>query len=84
MFVMAVPDNKAGRDGCYCSLVESKQEDGKIVHKTLLRFGYIPFDRVPYLKAAYGKGDPDAIVAREKASMADKRERYSKAPSGKK
>ena len=53
MFVKAVPDNKGGKDGYFCSLVESRRVKGKPSHKKILSFGYIPKDRLPYLRAAF-------------------------------
>ena len=32
MFLKVVPDNKNGKDGFYCSLVESKWENGRSTH----------------------------------------------------
>ncbi len=65
MFVKAVPDNKRGRDGYYCSLVEAKRTNGKPSHKLILSFGYIEKDRLPYLRAAFNEGEPAEILARE-------------------
>lgn len=65
MFVKAVPDNKKGRDGFYCSLVESRRVNGKPSHKLVLSFGYIEKDRLPYLRAAFNEGEPAEILKRE-------------------
>ncbi len=65
MFVKAVPDNKKGRDGYYCSLVESKRVNGKPFHKLILSFGYIERDRLPYLRAAFNEGKPTEILKKE-------------------
>lgn len=69
MFVKAVPDNKGGKDGYFCSLVESKRVNGKPSHTKILSFGYIPKDRLPYLRAAFNEGNPDEILKRELAKM---------------
>lgn len=73
MFVKAVPDNKNGKDGYFCSLVRSVRRDGKPVHEQLLSFGFLPSGRLPYLRAAFNDGDPEGILAREKAKQEGKR-----------
>lgn len=73
MFVHAVPDNRGHGDGYFCSLVESKRINGVPTHKTVLSFGFVPSDRVPYLKAAFNKGDPEEILRKEKCSQENKR-----------
>ena len=72
MFVKAIPDNKRGRDGYFCSLVESKREKGKPVHKLIFSFGYIEKERLPYLRAAFNDGDPSEILQKELAKMRKK------------
>ena len=67
MFVKAIKDNKGGKDGFYCSLVESRREKGKPSHKLILSFGYVPKERLPYLRAAFNEGDPKEILERELA-----------------
>jgi hypothetical protein len=62
VFIHAVPDNKGNKDGYYCSLVESHRRNGVSAHKTILSFGFIPSDRLPYLKAAFNKGNPANIL----------------------
>lgn len=74
MFVHAVPDNRGKKDGYYCSLVESVRFNGTPTHKTILSFGFIPSDRVPYLKAAFNQGDPQTILERELCSQEKRRE----------
>ena len=74
MFIHAVPDNRGKKDGYYCSLVESRRIDGVPKHVTVLSFGFIPAERLPFLKAAFNQGDPDAILAREKRSQERRRE----------
>lgn len=73
MFVNAVPDNKGRKDGYYCTLTESYRENGIPKHRTILSFGFIPSDRVPYLKAAFNRGNPETILAKEKRSIEDTR-----------
>ena len=70
MFVKAILDNKNGRDGYYCSLVESKRVEGKSRHVLILSFGYVPSERLPYLRAAFNEGEPEEILSREKAKLA--------------
>ena len=77
MFIHAVPDNRGKKDGFFCSLVESKRIDGIPRHKTILSFGFIPSERVPYLKAAFNRGDPEAILAKEKRSQEKRREAHN-------
>lgn len=73
MFIHAVPDNRGKKDGYYCSLVESRRIDGIPKHKTVLSFGFIAADRLPYLKAAFNHGDPEAILEHEKSSQEKRR-----------
>jgi hypothetical protein len=42
--------------------VESHRTNGISVHKTILSFGFIASDRLPYLKAAFNKGNPAYIL----------------------
>ena len=67
MFIKAIKDNKKNRDGYYCSLVSSERVKGKSVHKLVRSFGFIPSNRVPYLKAAFNDGDPEKILQDELA-----------------
>jgi len=71
--VHAVPDNRGKKGGYYCSLVESRRINGVPSHSTLLSFGYVPPERLPYLKAAFNSGNPDDILARAKRSQEKKR-----------
>jgi hypothetical protein len=66
LFIHAVPDNRGKKNGYYCSLVESRRINGVSAHSTLLSFGYIPAERLPYLKAAFNSGDPEDILAKAK------------------
>ena len=77
MFIHAVPDNRGKKDGYYCSLVESRRTNGVSKHNTVLSFGFIPADRLPYLKAAFNRGDPEAILEREKRSQVSRKEKCS-------
>lgn len=78
MFVHAVPDNRGKTDGYYCSLVNSRRIDGIPKHETILSFGYISSERLPYLKAAFNRGDPETILEREKSSQEKRREAQTK------
>ena len=65
MFIQATKDNKGGRDGCYCALVKSVLVNGRSVHKVQRTFGFVPSERIPYLKAAFNEGDPAEILRAE-------------------
>ena len=69
MFIHAVPDNRGKKEGYYCSLVESHRINGVPLHSTILSFGYIKPERLPYLKAAFNSGDPEDILAKAKGSQ---------------
>ncbi|MCD8307293.1 MAG: hypothetical protein LUD51_03585 [Clostridia bacterium] len=73
MFVHAIPNNRGKKDGYFCSLVESHRVNGVPTHKTILSFGFIPAERVPYLKAAFNTGDPEEILAQEKSRLENRR-----------
>lgn len=75
MFIHAVPDNQGKKDGYYCSLVESRRINGIPGHETVLSFGFIPAERLPYLKAAFNRGDPEAILDREKRRQESRKEK---------
>lgn len=63
MFVKLVPDNRKKRDGFYCALVESVNvKGGQPTHKPIRSFGYVPKERIPYLKAAFDDGEPEEIL----------------------
>ena len=74
MFVHAVPDNRGKKDGYYCSLVESHRINGIPKHEIILSFGFIDAQRLPYLKAAFNRGEPEAILEREKRSQEKRRD----------
>ena len=79
MFIHAVPDNKGKKDGYFCSLVQSRlNEKGVSVHEQKLNFGFIPSERLPYLRAAFNKGDPEVILKREKAKLQNKNKEMKK------
>ena len=69
MFVQCTLDNKGLRNGCYCALVKSVVENGRSVHKVQRTFGYVPNERIPYLKAAFNDRDPAQILSRELAKI---------------
>lgn len=77
MFIHAVPDNKGHKDGYYCSLVESRRENGKSRHVIIQSFGFIPTQRVPYLKAAFNAGDPESILAEAKHGLEQRGKRHA-------
>ena len=72
MFVNAVPDNKGKKDGYYCTLVESFRDRGISKHRILLTFGFVATPRIPYLKAAFNKGNPAEILQKELRSLENK------------
>jgi hypothetical protein len=82
LFVHAVPDNRGKKDGYYCSLVESRRVDGIPSHTAILSFGYVPAERLPYLKAAFNSGNPEDILAKAKESLARKRADCAKGKNG--
>jgi hypothetical protein len=73
VFVHAVPDNRGKRDGYYCSLVESRRVDGVPTHVTRASLGFVPSERLPYLRAAFGRGDPEETLEREKRRLEERR-----------
>ena len=64
MFVHAVPDNRGKKDGFYCALVESHRVNGVPMHSVKISFGFVPSERLPYLKAAFNDGNPAEILER--------------------
>ena len=76
MFVKAIKDNKGKRGGYYCSLVESKRVKGKTCHRLIFSFGYVPEERIAYLKAAFNDGNPDEILERELTKMNEKKTKF--------
>lgn len=73
MFIRTTPKTVAGKDGYYCSLVESVWKDGKSSHKVICKLGFLTADRIPFLKAAFARDeDPDEVLIREKARLKDR------------
>jgi hypothetical protein len=73
VFVHAVPDNRGKKDGYYCSLVESRRVDGVPTHVNRVSLGFVPSERLPYLRAAFNRGDPEEILEREKRRLEERR-----------
>jgi hypothetical protein len=69
VFIHAVPDNRGNKDGYYCSLVKSHRVNNVSTHETVLSFGFIQSERLPYLKAAFNNGDPADILETAKRSQ---------------
>ena len=66
MFLRIIPNNKGKNNTCFCSLVESyRDENGIPKHRTVVKLGQIDKERIPYLKAAFGNGDPMEILQHE-------------------
>jgi len=66
MFVRVVPNNKGQKKTFFCDLVESYRDDNGIPkHRTVVKLGQFDADHVPYLKAAFSKDDPAAVLKRE-------------------
>ena len=61
MFIKVVPNTKGVKGTCFCYLVESYRENGKIKHRTLKNFGLLEDDQVPFLKAMYAKKKPRLV-----------------------
>ena len=78
MFIHAVPDNRGKKGGFYCSLVESRRINGVSSHSTIMSFGYVQAERLPYLKAAFNSGNPEDILA--KAKNRQEKSRVGSAP----
>jgi hypothetical protein len=69
LFIHAVPDNRGKKDGYYCSLVKSQRCKGVPKHLTVISFGFVPSERLPYLKAAFNDGNPEDIFSTAKRSQ---------------
>lgn len=66
MFLRVTPNNKGKKNTVFCSLVESyRDENGVPKHRTVVKLGQFDRNRIPYLKAAFGDGDPERILAYE-------------------
>lgn len=63
MFVRVIPNNKGKKNTCFCDLVESYRDaSGTPKHRTVVKLGQFDKNRIPYLKAAFGNGDPAIIL----------------------
>lgn len=66
MFVRVIPNNKGKKKTFFCDLVESyRDENGIPKHRTVVKLGQFDEDHIPYLKAAFGKGDPKEVLNHE-------------------
>jgi hypothetical protein len=66
MFIRVIPNNKGAKDTVFCDLVESYRDDNNISrHRIVVKLGQFDRDRVPYLKAAFNRGDPAVILKNE-------------------
>ena len=65
MFIKVVPNTKGVKCTCFCYLVESYRENGKIKHRILKNFGLLEEDQVPFLKAMYAKRKPRLVYEDE-------------------
>ncbi|SET88245.1 hypothetical protein SAMN05216313_11820 [Enterocloster lavalensis] len=65
MFIKVVPNTKGVKGTCFCYLVESYRENGKIKHRILKNFGLLEEDQVPFLKAMYAKRKPRLVYEDE-------------------
>lgn len=62
MFLRVIPNNKGKKKTYFCDLVESYRDvNGTPKHRTVVKLGQFEKERIPYLKAAFGKGDPKKI-----------------------
>jgi hypothetical protein len=46
--------------------------NGIPTHSTVLSFGFVPFERLPYLKAAFNDGNPEDILEKAKRRQESK------------
>lgn len=66
MFIRVIPNNKGKKNTFFCDLVESyRDEEGIPKHRTVVKLGQFEKERIPYLRAAFGKGDPKEILLHE-------------------
>ena len=61
MFVKIIEKKQNNGTKYYASLVENQRVNGKVVQTTLLYFGQVTEEQIPYLKAAYAKKKPKLI-----------------------
>ncbi len=66
MFVRVIPNNKGSKNTVFCDLVESYRDENNVSrHRIVVKLGQFDPDRVPYLKAAFNRGDPALILKNE-------------------
>ena len=66
MFVRVIPNNKDAKNTVFCDLVESYRDENDVPrHRIVVKLGQFDRDRIPYLKAAFNKGDPASILEHE-------------------
>ncbi|MDO4416617.1 MAG: hypothetical protein Q4C20_16205 [Erysipelotrichaceae bacterium] len=66
MFVRVIPNNKGAKNTVFCDLVESYRDENDVPrHRIVVKLGQFDRDRIPYLKAAFNKGDPASILEHE-------------------
>lgn len=53
MFIKVIPNNRGKKGTYYCQLVESYRDQGKIKHRTYLKFGLMNEEQVQLLKDRY-------------------------------
>ncbi len=61
MFVKVLEKKQKNGTKYYASLVENKRINGKVVQSTVLYFGQVAEEQIPYLKAAYAKKKPRLV-----------------------
>lgn len=61
LFVKVIEKKQNNGTKYYASLVENKRVNGKVVQTTLLYFGQVTEEQIPYLKAAYAKKKPRLV-----------------------
>lgn len=61
MFVKVIEKKQNNGTKYYASLVENNRVNGKVVQTTLLYFGQVTEEQIPYLKAAYAKKKPRLV-----------------------
>lgn len=72
MYLHTVSYTRKGVRGCYCSLMEChRDKSGKPVHKRIATIGFVPEERMPFMKAAFSVEDPEGVYLREKAAIAE-------------
>ncbi len=69
MFVRVIRNNKGDPNTFYCSLVQSYRENNVSKHRVILNFVLLDKKRIPYLKAAFSKEDPEKVLKHELCSQ---------------